>query len=105
VLAGGTKHPSYGTNNREPCFFGEQDDHAYSRVVIAVGRRYVRYINQSDRRTGTLWDSRYKSSPVQAETSLLLCQRYIEMNPVRAAMVADPAEGLDHRSGRRVDKR
>ena len=62
------------------------------RVIIAVGRRYVQYVNHSYRRTGTLWDSRYKSSLVQAETHLLLCQRYIELNPVRATMVADPAE-------------
>lgn len=41
---------------------------------------------------GTLWDSRYKSSLVQAETYLLTCQRYIELNPVRAAMVHDPAD-------------
>ena len=43
------------------------------------------------RRTGTLWDSRYKSSLIQAETYLLACQRYIELNPVRAAMLEDPA--------------
>ena len=56
------------------------------RVIIAVGRRYVQYPNHSHRRTGTLWDSRYKSSLVQAETHLLRCLRYIELNPVRAAM-------------------
>jgi putative transposase len=61
------------------------------RLVISLGRRYVQYINRSYRRTGTLWDSRYKSSVVQAETYFLLCQRYIELNPVRAAMVDDPA--------------
>jgi putative transposase len=61
------------------------------RLVISLGRRYVQYINRSYRRTGTLWDSRYKSSVVQAETYLLACQRYIELNPVRAAMVDDPA--------------
>ena len=61
------------------------------RLIIALGRRYVQYINQTYRRTGTLWDSRYKSSLIQAETYLLTCQRYIELNPVRAAMVDDPA--------------
>jgi putative transposase len=61
------------------------------RLVISLGRRYVQYINRTYRRTGTLWDSRYKSSLVQAETYLLTCQRYIELNPVRAAMVEDPA--------------
>ena len=61
------------------------------KPLISLGRRYVQYINQTYRRTGTLWDSRYKSSAVQAEAYLLLCQRYIELNPVRAAMVDDPA--------------
>ena len=51
----------------------------------------MQYINTTYRRTGTLWDSRYKSSLIQAETYLLACQRYIELNPVRAAMVDDPA--------------
>ena len=64
---------------------------AVSRLVISLGRRYVQYINKSYRRTGTLWDSRYKSSLVQADDYLLLCQRYIELNPVRADMANDPA--------------
>lgn len=64
---------------------------AVSQLVISLGRRYVQYINKTYRRTGTLWDSRYKSSLVQADSYLLLCQRYIELNPVRAAMVDDPA--------------
>lgn len=64
---------------------------AVPRLMISLGRRYVQYINRSRRRTGTLWDSRYKSSLVQAETYMLACQRYIELNPVRAAMVNDPA--------------
>ena len=58
--------------------------------MISLGRRYVQYINKTYRRTGTLWDSRYKSSLVQADVYLLLCQRYIELNPVRAGMVDDP---------------
>jgi putative transposase len=65
---------------------------AIPRFIMAVGRRYVQYINHTYGRTGTLWDSRYKSSLVQAETYLLLCQRYIELNPVRASMVSDPAD-------------
>lgn len=61
------------------------------RLIIALGRRYVQYINTTYRRTGTLWDSRYKSSLIQADAYLPTCQRYIELNPVRAAMVDDPA--------------
>ena len=62
------------------------------RVVVSVGRRSVQYFNHAYGRTGTLWDGRDKSSLVQAETYLLLCQRYIELNPVRAGMVTDPAQ-------------
>ena len=64
---------------------------AVQRLVISLGRRYVQYLNRTYRRTGTLWDSRYKSSSIQAETYLLACPRDIELNPVRAAMVEDPA--------------
>jgi putative transposase len=64
---------------------------AVPRLIISLGRRYVQYINRTYHRTGTLWDSRYKSSLVQADAYLLACQRYIELNPVRAAMVDDPA--------------
>jgi putative transposase len=67
------------------------ESEAVSRLMISLGRRYVQYINKTYRRTGTLWDSRYKSSLVQADAYLLLCQRYIELNPVRPAMVDDPA--------------
>jgi putative transposase len=64
---------------------------AIPKLLIFLGRRYVQYVNHVYRRTGTLWDSRYKSSVVDGETYLLICQRYIELNPVRAAMVKDPA--------------
>ena len=62
------------------------------RLVMAIGRRYVQTINKAYRRTGTLWDSRYKSSLIQTDTYLLRCQRYIELNPVRANMVGDPGQ-------------
>ena len=61
------------------------------KLVISLGRRFVQYINREYRRTGTLWDSGYKSSLIQAGTYLLTCMRYIELNPVRAAFVDDPA--------------
>jgi putative transposase len=64
---------------------------AVPRLLMSLGRRYVQYVNRSYKRTGTLWDSRYKSSVIQADNYLLTCQRYIELNPVRAAMVEDPA--------------
>lgn len=61
-----------------------------SMVLQSLGRRYVRYINGVYRRTGTLWEGRYKSSVVQSERYLLTCYRYIELNPVRAGMVETP---------------
>ena len=63
-----------------------------ARVMQALGRRYVRYINDRYRRTGTLWEGRYKSSLVDRETYLLHCYRYIELNPVCARMTADPID-------------
>lgn len=60
------------------------------RLMQSLGRRYVQYVNRQYRRTGSLWEGRYKSSVVQAESYLLACMRYIELNPVRAAMIADP---------------
>lgn len=62
-----------------------------SRLMQALGRRYVRYVNDRHERTGTLWEGRFKSCLVGDERYLLQCYRYIELNPVRAAMVADPA--------------
>ena len=62
-----------------------------AKPMQSLGRRYVQYINRAYRRSGSLWEGRYKSSVVQAETYLFACMRYIELNPVRAGMVSDPA--------------
>ena len=67
-------------------------DESISLMMQSLGRRYVRYFNRSYHRTGTLWEGRFKSCLVQAEDYLLEVHRYIELNPVRAKMVADPAE-------------
>ena len=61
-------------------------------LVQSLGRRYVRYFNDMHARTGTLWEGRYKSIPVETDRYLLTCQRYIELNPVRAGLVRHPAD-------------
>jgi len=63
-----------------------------SGLMQLLGRRYVRYINRTCRRTGTLFEGRFKSSLVDSERYLLTCMRYIELNPVRAGMVVDPGD-------------
>ncbi len=62
-----------------------------SCMMQSIGRRYVRYFNKKHHRTGTLWEGRYKSCLVQSNNYLLQLYLYIELNPVRAAMVADPS--------------
>jgi putative transposase len=57
-----------------------------------LGRYYVQYFNFTHKRTGTLWEGRYKASLVDSEAFALTCYRYIELNPVRADMVQHPAE-------------
>ncbi|WP_426201270.1 transposase [Pseudomonas sp. TWP3-1] len=64
------------------------DTSALGQFMKTLAGRMTRYRNKIDGRTGTLWESRYKSSVVQSDTYLLACSRYIELNPVRANMVA-----------------
>ena len=63
-----------------------------SHMMQDLGRKYVRYINHTYKRTGTLWEGRYKSSLVDSERYLFTCMRYIELNPVRASMVIHPGD-------------
>lgn len=128
-LPGVPQHIIQRGNNREPCFYAEDDYHRYlgdlkkaleqndcrlhayvlmtnhvhllltpmskhgaSHLMQDVGRKYVRYINYAYRRSGTLWEGRYKASLVDSEAYLLTCMRYIELNPLRANMVAHPSE-------------
>jgi putative transposase len=116
-------------NNRQACFFADEDyrfyldwlgenarktgcqvhgyvlmtnhvhllissdrDNAPGLLMKALGQRYVQYVNRTYRRSGTLWEGRYRSCLIQGEVYLLACQRYIELNPVRAGMVEHPAE-------------
>ena len=63
-----------------------------SKMIQMLGRYYVQYFNYTYRRSGTLWEGRYKASLIDSEAYALTCYRYIELNPVRAGMVGHPAE-------------
>ena len=67
-------------------------EQSVSRMMQAQGRKYVQYFNFTYSRTGTLWEGRYKSTLVNADNYLLTVHRYIELNPVRANMVAHAAD-------------
>ena len=129
ALPGVPLHLIQRGNNRQACFFADEDyrfyldwlaDHAgktgcriHAYVLMtnhvhllvsadrtdapgalmkALGQRYVQYVNRVYRRSGTLWEGRFRSCPIQEEAYLLACQRYIELNPVRADMVKHPGE-------------
>jgi putative transposase len=69
-----------------------RDADSIPRTMQSLGRRYVRHVNAAWRRTGTLWEGRYRAAPIDSEAYFLACCRYIELNPVRARMVAHPRD-------------
>ena len=81
---------------------------ALPQMMQAVGRSYVRYFNDLQGRTGTLWEGRYKSTLIQTDRYLLACMAYIDLNPVRAGLVAQAADyawsSHGHYIGRKTDK-
>ena len=60
-------------------------------TMQSVGRSYVQYFNKRHERTGTLWEGRYRATLIDTDAYLLTCMRYIELNPVRAGLAADPS--------------
>ena len=68
------------------------NDDSVSRTMQYLGRNYVRLFNKRYRRTGTLWEGRFKSCIVDTDEYFFACQRYIELNPVRAGMVSSAEE-------------
>jgi len=63
---------------------------AVSTAMQALGRKYVRHFNRRYTRTGSLFDGRYRSMVIDTEAYLFTCMRYVELNPVRAGLVAGP---------------
>ena len=85
-----------------------QKDQALPKMMQAVGRSYVQVFNKMHSRTGTLWEGRYRSTLIQSDRYLLACMAYIDLNPVRAHMVAQPEDypwsSYAHYTGRRTDR-
>ncbi|MBP6483593.1 MAG: transposase [Rhodoferax sp.] len=79
-----------------------------AQMMQAVGRRYVRYFNERLQRSGTLWEGRYRSTVIQPVRYLLACMAYMDLNPVRAGMVAlareYPWSSHAHYAGLHADK-
>lgn len=67
------------------------DAKACSLLMQDLGRSYVRYFNRRHKRSGTLWEGRFRSCVVESAEYVLACYRYIELNPVRAGMVKHPS--------------
>ena len=66
------------------------DESGISKVMQSLGSRYAQYVNSTYRRTGTLWDGRYRSTVVDPDVFLLPCMHYVELNPVRTDIVSHP---------------
>ena len=85
-----------------------QADKGLPLLMQAVGRSYVRYFNDLQGRSGTLWEGRYRSTLIQTDRYLLACMAYIDLNPVRAGMVREakdyPWSSHGHYIGQRDDK-
>ena len=85
-----------------------ETDDGLPLMMQAVGRRYVRYFNDVQGRSGTLWEGRYRSTLIQTDRYLLTCMAYIDLNPVRAGMVREANDyawsSHGHYIGQRDDK-
>jgi putative transposase len=78
------------------------------KMMQAVGRKYVRYFNDRQARSGTLWEGRYRSTLIQTDRYLLACMAYLDLNPVRGGLVQQPRDypwsSHGHYVGLRNDK-
>ncbi len=67
-----------------------EDERRLAQLMKRIAGRQTRYVNKLEKRTGSLWEGRYKSSPISTNEYLLACCRYVELNPVRAGIVGEP---------------
>jgi len=68
-----------------------QNEDSLAKTMQSLGRRYAQYFNQQHKRSGTIWEGRYRSSLIDPDY-FLRCQRYIELNPVRAGFESNPQD-------------
>lgn len=68
-----------------------QNADSLAKTMQSLGRRYAQYFNQQHHRSGTIWEGRYRSSLIDPDY-FLRCQRYIELNPVRAGFESSPQD-------------
>ena len=61
-------------------------------LMYSLGERYARYVSEVHNHNGTFWEDHYEALPVHVGRYLLFCMRYIELNPVRARVVARPGQ-------------
>lgn len=71
-----------------------QTEMGLPQMMQAVGRSYVRYFNDLQTRTGSLWEGRYRSTLIQTDRYLLTCMAYIDLNPVRAGLAGSALDYL-----------
>ena len=63
-----------------------------SRMIQSIGRQYVRFFNKRNKRTGTLWEGRFRSCLIQSDISILELYKYIELNPIRLNFVREAGD-------------
>ncbi|MGH6894673.1 MAG: transposase, partial [Dongiaceae bacterium] len=82
------------TNHVHLLFTPLAGEDACAALMKNLSQHYVQHVNRIHGRTGTLWEGRYRSCVAASEAYVLACYRYIELNPVRAGIVAHPHEYL-----------
>ncbi|MGL4400891.1 MAG: transposase [Luteolibacter sp.] len=66
--------------------------HDLSRFMEGVLQRFTRWYNRTHERSGNLWEDAFKSVMVEDGAAAKTVAAYIDLNPVRAGMVSDPAD-------------
>lgn len=80
------------TNHVHLLLAPNDDVSSISRMMKILAARQTRYVNKMEKRSGTIWDGRFKASLIDTDSYLLACYRYVDLNPVRAKIVNTPIE-------------